>query len=332
MSESQESETRLSQLASYSDLFFRMQDSVLLVDPEQYRILDLNDSAEKLFASDLSALQGMAFLDRVALGDRELFEKTLRITRRRYHPREWESVLEFQNQEIRKIPVRVTACVLKLQDGREAIQILIRDVTQEKQDQEKIRQTIAELEVLNHKLAALSTTDEMTGLANFRHFKSQLQAEHARAQRYAGTYSLVFFDVDHFKHYNDHNGHPAGDELLRALAKIFKGSCRDTDLPARYGGEEFVALCPEVGWKNAMVLAERVREAVATKNLPFGEYQPLGIMSVSVGVASYPEDGKTSEDILKAADEALYSSKKNGRNRTTAFSTLSPQDKNSNPI
>jgi diguanylate cyclase (GGDEF)-like protein len=97
----------------------------------------------------------------------------------------------------------------------------------------------------------------MTGLFNFRHFKEQLDVEHARASRYTTPYSVVFMDIDHFKRYNDQNGHPAGDALLKEIAQIIRSSSRVSDVPARYGGEEFAILCKGVNWEGAMRLPAR---------------------------------------------------------------------------
>ncbi len=181
---------------------------------------------------------------------------------------------------------------------------------------------LSELEVANDKLSMMTKVDEMTGLFNFRHFKRQLEAEHSRSLRYGGNYSIIFFDIDNFKHYNDRNGHPAGDALLRRLAGLLQSMCRATDLPARYGGEEFAILCPEVDWQGATTLADRIRLAIETHDFDFASFQPLGKVSVSVGVSSFPEDGQTFDDVLKASDEAMYYAKKNGKNRVVSHDFL----------
>ena len=152
---------------------------------------------------------------------------------------------------------------------------------------------------------------------NFRRFRDELKKEHIRASRYASTYSIVFCDVDHFKIYNDKNGHPAGDEVLRKIGAIFRDCCRNTDLPARYGGEEFAVLCPETPRNGGLTLANRIRAEVEATDFEFGAGQPLGRVTISVGVANFPEDGVSAEEMLEAADKALYLSKKNGRNRVT---------------
>src|SRR5262249_20967390 len=133
-----------------------------------------------------------------------------------------------------------------------------------------------ELQRLNQKLEAMSITDEMTGLSNFRHFKQEHQREFERCSRYTLPYSLIFCDMDHFKNYNDRNGHAAGDRLLADLARVLIDCSRKIDLAARYGGEEFVLLCPNTTPEGAWIVAERIRQSVLVHPFPYGEGQPLG--------------------------------------------------------
>ena len=313
--------TRVCQLANYDDLFLRLTDAALLLGTEDFEVLDCNDVCETLFGQPSAEISGIHIDHWIPEAKREELLKILRVTRRRYHPREWDSEIVGQNHSV--IPVRLNACMLKLKDGREAIQLLLRNISDEIENENKIKVYIGQLEILNKKLEALSTTDELTQLSNFREFKNQLRSEHSRSSRYQGVYSILFFDVDHFKHYNDRNGHPAGDEVLRQIGRILKTSCRDTDFPARYGGEEFVILCPEVPWQNALVVAQRVAKRIEEYAFAFGEFQPLWRVSISIGVASYPENGSTAEAVLGAADKAVYHSKEMGRNRISAFSEIS---------
>ncbi|MDQ7780202.1 MAG: GGDEF domain-containing protein, partial [Planctomycetota bacterium] len=128
--------------------------------------------------------------------------------------------------------------------------------------------------------------------------------------------SFIMLDLDHFKHYNDTHGHPQGDELLRGLAKIFSSAARaDIDLVARYGGEEFCLLLPETKKENARKIAERIRRRVMSASFPGEEQQPLGKVTVSVGVAAMPEDARTADKLIARADAALYKAKNAGRNR-----------------
>jgi len=158
----------------------------------------------------------------------------------------------------------------------------------------------------------LSITDGLTGLYNHRHFQEQLGVEVKRAQRYDLNLSLIMIDLDHFKKFNDNYGHLEGDSLLRKISQILKSSLRETDFVARYGGEEFGVILPETNKEGASVAAERVRKTISEQT--FGEVGAK--MTVSLGVASYPDDACLRADLIKKADEALYRAKREGRNRT----------------
>jgi diguanylate cyclase (GGDEF)-like protein len=243
---------------------------------------------------------------------------------RRYHPRHFEA--NWIVAEKRAISMDILACPLRLSDQSEVLQVIARDVSFRREAEARLQTLLRELQAANAKLEVLSTVDEMTGLHNFRHLKSQLELEHSRASRYGTPYAIVYCDIDHFKKYNDRNGHLAGDQLLREFALIVQSSIRTTDLAARYGGEEFCIICPGVNWEGAAVVAERIRSRVEAAPLPFREGQPDGKLTVSVGVASFPGDGKTSAEILKEADAALYASKEAGRNRVTIARALRKQN------
>ncbi len=161
----------------------------------------------------------------------------------------------------------------------------------------------------------LSMTDGLTGLYNHRHFHEQLELEVKRAQRYDLNLSLIMIDLDHFKKFNDSYGHLEGDSLLRKIAQILKSSLRETDFVARYGGEEFAVILPETNKAGASFAAERVRKTLSEQT--FGEVGAK--MTISLGVASYPDDAVLRTDLIKKADEALYRAKKEGRNRTCLF-------------
>lgn len=158
----------------------------------------------------------------------------------------------------------------------------------------------------------LSITDGLTGLYNHRHFQEQLEVEVKRGQRYDLNLSLIMIDLDHFKEFNDSYGHLEGDTLLRKIAQILKSSLRETDFVARYGGEEFAVILPETNKEGASIAAERVRRALSEQT--FGEVGAK--MTVSLGVASYPDDACLRADLIRKADEALYRAKREGRNRT----------------
>lgn len=179
-----------------------------------------------------------------------------------------------------------------------------------------------QIEDKTKELENLVITDEKTKLFNFRHFKSELQAEIARAKRFGEAVSLIMIDADKFKHYNDTNGHVLGDEALIKMAKLMKTHCRETDKPARFGGEEFAILLPRTTKEEAVVLAERIRKAIEDAVFVNQEKQPGGNFTASLGVASYPEDCSDAETLINAADKALYKAKEKGRNRVETAPSL----------
>ncbi len=309
--------TSPSQLASYLDLFMRLLDSVFLLDRETYKILEANDACERLLGKKPEEICGKTFLDFVDPDQLEEAGKKLRIAKRKYYPLEFE--IKLRPLDHQELYIHVNACSLKLTDGSEVLQVITKNITHEKEAQKVLQAYMAELKNLNEKLELLSTTDELTQLNNVRRFRARLKEEYDRSRRYPLKYSIILFDLDNFKHYNDSHGHQAGDELLRTLGKLLKENARASDFPARYGGEEFVILCPEVGNDGAKLTAERYRKLIENYPFPFANEQPLGKVSVSVGVASSPDAGTDPESVIKAADQALYYSKEHGRNRTTSF-------------
>ncbi len=183
--------------------------------------------------------------------------------------------------------------------------------------EEEVRRRTAELEEANARLEHLALTDGLTGLYNHRHFQEVLAQEITRQSRARRPFGLVMCDVDHFKNYNDTHGHPAGDVVLRELSRLFLDNIRSSDVVARYGGEEFVILFIESTRADARARADQLRALIAAHDFPHKDEQPLGCVSVSMGLAMWPDDGASAETLLKAADEALYESKRHGRNRVT---------------
>lgn len=172
---------------------------------------------------------------------------------------------------------------------------------------------------LHEQTVAMSVTDPLTGIANRRHLFQQLEAELSRARRYDTRLSLVMIDIDHFKHLNDSAGHRAGDDVLKQVCALLKRSIRKVDTLARYGGEEFVILLPQVTPEDAKEVAEKLRAAVADTSLEHGRSQPGGRVTISLGVATFPNDAQEQPRLIDCADSALYASKRGGRNRTTAY-------------
>ena len=167
-----------------------------------------------------------------------------------------------------------------------------------------------------HKLETMATTDGLTGLLNKRAMLDAAAQKVAAAARFGRKLSALVTDIDFFKKVNDTYGHDVGDVVIRGLADILKRQRRTTDVVARFGGEEFVILCEETDEKGAMLLAERVREELE-KTIFHSPNGPLSV-TCSIGIATFPEAGKDWDALFKAADDALYVSKRSGRNRSTA--------------
>lgn len=312
-----ETSSRPSQLATYPDIFDRLTDATFLVNPHTFAILEANPSAEQVLGLTQEQLVGRIILDWVGPLSKSQIEKEFRIAARRYHPR--QITTQFQISETKTLMMDVLACTLALGDEKNILQLIARDITFRYEAEIKMKTLLDELTVANQKLELLSNTDALTGLYNFRHFTECINQEHLRVQRSKASYALVYIDIDYFKNYNDQNGHPAGDQLLKELGQILRLSCRKTDIPVRYGGEEFAILCPETNWQQAKVLADRIRTNVEKAPFEYRDRQPNKKLTVSIGVSSFPTDGYTPDDVLKAADRALYFSKQNGRNQITIF-------------
>jgi diguanylate cyclase (GGDEF)-like protein len=163
----------------------------------------------------------------------------------------------------------------------------------------------------------MATTDGLTGLTNHRQFQHVFDAVAARAERYSRRVSLILTDIDHFKAINDTYGHPVGDKVLRRVAEILRRSARRTDVVARYGGEEFAVLMEETGRKGAVQIAERIRRAVEDEVFHC-ETGTFGC-TLSLGIATFPEDAVNKAKLTECADQALYEAKRSGRNRVVMY-------------
>ena len=167
-------------------------------------------------------------------------------------------------------------------------------------------------------LRELSTHDELTGLANRRLLSARLANELDRAQRFGQPLSVLVVDIDHFKQLNDRLGHPTGDAALREVARTLENEVRRVDTVARVGGEEFVVLLPQNEIRSATLVAEKLRRSIELRDLPGGEGQPGGRLTISVGVATLAP-GDDADSLLGRADEALYLAKERGRNRVAVY-------------
>jgi diguanylate cyclase (GGDEF)-like protein len=165
------------------------------------------------------------------------------------------------------------------------------------------------------KLRQLSTVDRLTGLLNRGYFDERIEEEASRARRYGRPLTVALIDLDRFKQFNDTFGHAAGDDALRTLANVLKLSVRRSDIVARYGGEEFVVLFPETAAPEAMEKLETIRERVASLRIPVARGTIPAQVTLSGGVAGWPDDGSAVDEVLFIADERLFAAKRAGRNR-----------------
>jgi two-component system, cell cycle response regulator len=163
-----------------------------------------------------------------------------------------------------------------------------------------------------------ATTDGLTGLTNHRAFRERLAQIHALAERTGQKFALILTDIDHFKKVNDTHGHPVGDAVLKRVASVFSGRARKVDVVARYGGEEFVLVLPDTDGEGAELFANKLREEVAAQimNSDQGPFQ----VTISMGVAEYPQDTRDPSELVERADQALYRCKRGGRNCVTRWS------------
>jgi len=182
----------------------------------------------------------------------------------------------------------------------------------------KVKRLQDELMVKNATLARLSTVDALTGLRTRRYVKELLSIEFLRARRYGTPLAVLMADLDHFKEVNDRHGHPAGDAVLQGVAEGLLRSLRATDSAGRYGGEELLVVLPQNDENGGVVLAERWRLSVENTVYVGSDQQRISV-TISIGVAEYKEDFETPDDLVAAADKALYRAKKNGRNRIEAY-------------
>jgi diguanylate cyclase (GGDEF)-like protein len=166
---------------------------------------------------------------------------------------------------------------------------------------------------LHKRTAELTVIDELTDTFNYRYFVQKFQEEKKRALRYAAPLSIIMVDIDWFKKLNDSYGHEVGNVVLRELSRVIKGCIRDVDIFCRYGGEEFVIILPQTPQAEAAVIGERIRSQIENTVVDTGASGKVKV-TISAGVSSYPENGKSYEDLVSVADQALYRAKESGKN------------------
>jgi diguanylate cyclase (GGDEF)-like protein/PAS domain S-box-containing protein len=320
----------------------RLQRSILEVIPEPFFILDrkgdfvkVNPKGMEMLGYPPEELQQKVFMDVTSLEDlsrvREGFENMGQGKEVRFRTQMISRLGERIPVEFFGVP-REDAFFIMLRDLRDRIGIEEEFERTRKEYTEKIRERdlyARELQVvrdlyreklkvideMREEALRLSYTDDLTGIYNHRFFIEQLAREVERHKRYATPLSLLMIDIDYFKHYNDTNGHLAGDDVLRAIAILIERGVRQTDIVARYGGEEFSAILTNTGREGALEIAERIRKNVSDTRFPNESAQPNKDLTVSVGVATFSSSISTLTDLIREADHTLYRAKNGGRNR-----------------
>ncbi len=319
----------------------RLQRSLFEVIPEPFLILDrngdflkVNPKGRELLGFPPEELQGKVLMDVVPLEDLSRIREGLE---EMGQGREILFRAQMVSRLGERIPVEVfgipkeDAFFIMLRDLRERIEIEGDFERMKKELTDKVRERdlyarelqvirdlykerMKEIEVMKEEALLLSYTDDLTGIYNHRFFIQQLTLEVERQKRYDSPLSLLMIDIDYFKHYNDTNGHLAGDQVLKAIAFLIQRGVRQTDIVARYGGEEFSAILINAGREKAFEIAERVRRNVSDTRVPNEEAQPNKNLTVSIGVATFSSSTSTLKDLIREADHALYRAKKAGRN------------------
>lgn len=189
--------------------------------------------------------------------------------------------------------------------------------TSERLEPLRIISSQAAISIENARLFELATTDGMTRLYVHRYFQLLLEQEIQRSRRHNRQFSLIMMDIDNFKSFNDTYGHQTGDEVLKNVARAVKKISRGEDVVARYGGEEFVVILPEMDSRKAMIVAEKIRATVENLEISYGT--ELLHVTISLGVAAFPGHSKEKDELIRLADEALYRSKRSGKNCVTLY-------------
>jgi len=274
---------------------------------EEGRFSFTNPRFAELFGYSAEEVGELGMLDLVAAQDRPLVAEQIR----RRISGEMERI-EYEFQGLRKdgsqLPIEAHGSTLRL-GGKLVLISMVRDITKRKLAEEKVLS-------LQEMLREQAIRDSLTGLYNRRFLDETLERELLLAQRHGNPVSVIMADLDHFKVVNDQHGHPAGDEVLRVFSEMIALQSRRSDICCRFGGEEFLLVFPGLGKELARERAEQLRRRIEANPVPFGGTRIA--VTASFGVACFPLDGATGEELIAAADRALYAAKAAGRNRVMA--------------
>jgi diguanylate cyclase (GGDEF)-like protein/PAS domain S-box-containing protein len=297
-----------------SRLIERMSDGILVVDARG-RIVDINPAMRNFLNDDPASFLGKN-IQEVLTAWKEHLEYLMTGL-------ETRTELRLPNNPSRYLDLRVTP----LFDDDQTLSgrlVIFRDVTDRKEVEKDLRHAmdrmqtqLIEIGLLQSQLREQAIRDALTNLFNRRYLEETLERELARAAREVYPLCIVMMDIDHFKNVNDTYGHEAGDLVLKTLGTMVTSQSRQGDFVCRYGGEEFVLVMPNISTEVAKERVNSLHKSIASLYIPFGRFN-INI-TVSMGLSSYPLHGETKEDLLRAADRALYIAKNMGRNRVAVY-------------
>jgi diguanylate cyclase (GGDEF)-like protein/PAS domain S-box-containing protein len=288
----------------YRRLFEAAQDGILILDAETGMITDVNPFLINMLGYSREEFIQKKLWEVGAFKDIEASQDAFRALQKNKYIRYQD--LPLRTKDGRLIQVEFVSNVY-LAGGEKVIQCNIRDITERKQAQDALLES-------QKLLREQSVRDHLTGLFNRRYMEETLERELLRAARKQLSLGVIMLDVDNLKRFNDTYGHAAGDAILRELGKMLLGHVRGEDIPSRYGGDEFIIVLPDASREVTRERAELLRQNAHHFNIQF-EGQTLEPVTLSLGVAVFPEDGSTRAAVLKAVDDALYRAKREGRDR-----------------
>ncbi len=288
----------------YRRLFETAQDGILILDAKTGAITDVNPFLIRLLDYSREEFVKKKLWEVGAFKDIKASQFAFRSLQKNEYIRYKD--LPLKTKDGRLIQVEFVSNVYVAGEEK-VIQCNIRDITERKQAQDALLKS-------EQLLREQSVRDHLTGLFNRRYMEETLKRELLRAARNQLSLGIIMLDLDDFKHFNDTFGHAAGDSVLHELGNMLQKHVRGEDIPSRYGGDEFIIIMPDASRKTTQERAELLRENVHQMHIAF-EYETLKAITLSLGVANFPENGTACTTILKAVDDALYHAKHEGRDK-----------------
>jgi len=300
-----------------SHLIETMQDGVLVLD-WQDRVVDINPAMEQFLVGGPSTFIGMHAID--------IFGHWFETVQPLLNGSRSQTEIMAPNNPARFLDLRATP--LYSRDGQLNGRLLVfREVTERKDVERRLRNAntrlqsqLIEIGILQSRLREQAIRDPLTNLFNRRYLEETLDRELARAAREAYPVSIFMIDIDHFKNVNDSHGHEAGDLVLKAIADVLASQSRRGDFACRFGGEEFIVVMPNINTEVAQERAETLRKMLNSLRVSFDETSLM--VTISMGIASYPANGTSRDSVLRSADRAMYAAKEAGRDHILSFDQL----------